>query len=443
MKRPGDGARNFLASKSRDAAVEGGPTGRLPLPASACYASDMLPLDDLTVLDLSRILSGPYCSMYLADFGARVIKLEHPDGGDDTRGFGPPFLGGESTYFMSINRNKESVAIDFKHEKGGELLRALAARADVLLENFRPGALSRLGLDYDAVRALNPRLVYCSISGFGHSGDPDWVRRPGYDLAIQGMGGLASLTGPADGPPYKVGTSIADMIAGLYALSGILVALHARARTGRGQHVDVSMLDGQISLLTYHAGIHFATGAVPARRGNQHPSISPYETYRARDGFVNIAVGNDAQWRALCRAVGAPLGGARRRSALRQQRRARRAARRAGRDPRADDRGAHRRRVDRAVRRRRHPVRPDPERLGGAGASAGAGARHGRAARAPVGGGIRVTGVPVRLSDTPGAVRTPPPRLGEHTRAVLAEVLGLDARAVDVLVGQGAAKTTE
>src|SRR5947209_519219 len=268
----------------------------------------MLPLDDLTVLDLSRILSGPYCSMYLADFGARVIKLEHPDGGDDTRGFGPPFVGGESTYFMSINRNKESVAIDFKHARGRELLRALAARADVVLENFRPGALARLGLDYETVRALNPRAIYCSISGFGHSGDADWVRRPGYDLAIQGMGGLASLTGPADGPPYKVGTSIADMIAGLYALSGILVALHARARTGRGQHVDVSMLDGQISLLTYHAGIHFATGGVPARRGNQHPSISPYETYRAKDGFVNIAVGNDAQWRALCRAAGAPLG---------------------------------------------------------------------------------------------------------------------------------------
>ena len=161
-----------------------------------CYASPMLPLDDLVVLDLSRILSGPYCSMYLGDFGARVIKLEHPDGGDDTRGFGPPFVGGESTYFMSINRNKESVAIDFKHARGRELLRALAARADILLENFRPGALTRLGLDYDAARALNPRLIYCSISGFGHAGDPDWVRRPGYDLAIQGMGGPAVADRP-------------------------------------------------------------------------------------------------------------------------------------------------------------------------------------------------------------------------------------------------------
>ena len=400
----------------------------------------MLPLDDLTVLDLSRILSGPYCSMYLADFGARVIKLEHPDGGDDTRGFGPPFVGGESTYFMSINRNKESVAIDFKHARGGELLRVLAARADILLENFRPGALGRLGLDYETVRALNPRLIYCSISGFGHSGDPDWVRRPGYDLAIQGMGGLASLTGPADGPPYKVGTSIADMIAGLYALAGILVALHARARTGRGQHVDVSMLDGQISLLTYQAGSHLATGAVPARRGNQHPSITPYETYRARDGFVNIAVGNDGQWRALCRAVGAPL------AALAE-------------DPRFATNAARvERRAELAAILEPLVAARSVEAwltlLDGAGIPCGPILDVGQAlahpqvqARGmvvplhhPSAGDIRVTGVPVRLSDTPGAVRTPPPRLGEHTRAVLAEVLGLDAAAVDALVVEGAAK---
>ncbi|MGZ3442077.1 MAG: CaiB/BaiF CoA transferase family protein [Polyangia bacterium] len=400
----------------------------------------MLPLDDLTVLDLSRILSGPYCSMYLGDFGARVIKLEHPDGGDDTRGFGPPFVGGESTYFMSINRNKESVAIDFKHARGQELLRALASRADILLENFRPGALLRLGLDYEAVRALNPRLVYCSISGFGHSGDPDWVRRPGYDLAIQGMGGLASLTGPADGPPYKVGTSIADMIAGLYALSGILVALHARSRTGRGQHVDVSMLDGQISLLTYHAGIHFATGAVPARRGNQHPSISPYETYRARDGFVNIAVGNDAQWRALCRAAGAPL------AALGDDARY---ATNAGRVERRTELAAI---LEPAVAAR--TVDEWIALCDGAGIPCGpilnvAEALAHPQVRArdmvvplhhPTAGDIRVTGVPVRLSDTPGAVRSAPPRLGEHTRAVLAEVLGLDSAAIDALVEEGAAK---
>lgn len=399
----------------------------------------MLPLDDLVVLDLSRILSGPYCSMYLGDFGARVIKLEHPDG-DDTRGFGPPFVGGESTYFMSINRNKESVAVDFKHARGAELLRALARRADVLLENFRPGALARLGLDYETLRALNPGLIYCSISGFGHTGDPDWTRRPGYDLVIQGMGGLASLTGASDGPPTKVGTSIADIIAGLYALVGILVAMHARTRTGRGQHVDVSMLDGQISLLSYHAGIHFATGAVPARRGNQHPSITPYETYRARDGFVNIAVGNDAQWRAFCRAVGAPLAALAddSRFATNAARVERRAELLAMLEPLVAARS-----VDDWV-----------ALCDGAGIPAGpildvAQALAHPQVRArgmvvpvahPSAGTVRVTGVPVRLSETPGAVRTPPPRLGEHTRAVLGEVLGLDDATVDALVREGAAK---
>jgi crotonobetainyl-CoA:carnitine CoA-transferase CaiB-like acyl-CoA transferase len=376
----------------------------------------MLPLDDLVVLDLSRILSGPYCSMTLADFGARVIKLEHPDGGDDTRAFGPPFVGGESTYFMSINRNKESVAVDFKHPRGRELVLALARRCDVLLENFRPGALARLGLDYESLRAVNPRLIYCSISGFGHSGEPEWVRRPGYDLAIQGMGGLASLTGPAEGAPHKVGTSIADMIAGLYALAGILVALHARSRTGRGQHVDISMLDGQIALLTYHAGIHFATGAVPARRGNQHPSISPYETYRARDGFVNIAVGNDAQWRALCAAVGEPLASV--------------AA-----DPELATNAArveHRARLA-ALLEPLVAARTVDEWIAlcdGAGIPCGpildvAQALAHPQVRArdmvvplahPAAGAIRVTGVPLKLSETPGAVRTPPPPPGAHTQ---------------------------
>jgi crotonobetainyl-CoA:carnitine CoA-transferase CaiB-like acyl-CoA transferase len=396
-----------------------------------------LPLDDLLVFDLSRILSGPYCSMYLSDFGARVIKLEHPQGGDDTRAFGPPFVGGESTYFLSINRNKESVAIDLKDERGRALALDLAARADVLLENFRPGALDRLGLGYEALRARNSRLIYTSISGFGHTGDPEWVRRPGYDLAIQGMGGLPSLTGDAAGPPFKVGTSIADMIAGLYALVGILVALHARQRTGRGQHVDVSMLDGQISLLTYHAGIHFATGSVPGRRGNQHPSICPYETYRAKDGYVNIAVGNDTQWRAFVKEVGEPLAGL-----AADQRFATNRGRVEGRD---------------ALNRILEPVIAERSiaewiaRCDRAGVPSGpihtvaeALAHPQIQARGmvvplehPSAGAIRVTGVPVRLSETPGRVRTAPPRLGEQTRAVLGELLGLPADRVDELVSAG------
>jgi crotonobetainyl-CoA:carnitine CoA-transferase CaiB-like acyl-CoA transferase len=402
----------------------------------------MLPLDDLLVFDLSRVLSGPYCSMYLGDFGARVVKLENPSGGDDTRAFGPPFLGGESTYFMSINRNKESVAIDFKHPRGRALALELAGRADVLLENFRPGALAKLGLDYAALQKINPRLIYCSISGFGHDGLPGWVRRPGYDLAIQGQGGLASLTGDPDGPPLKSGVSIADLAAGLYGLVGILVALHARERTGRGQHVDVSMLDGQISLLTYHAGIHFATGAVPSRRGNRHPSIVPYETFHAADGYVNIAVGNDGQWRALCAAVGEPLAAlaADARYATNQARVANRVALVALLDPLVASR----------------PVAAWCELCEGAGIPCGpiltvaeALAHPQVEARRmvvplehPTAGPIRVTGVPVRLSETPGSVRRPPPRLGEHTRATLSELLGMDEGTFAELEREGVVSAT-
>jgi crotonobetainyl-CoA:carnitine CoA-transferase CaiB-like acyl-CoA transferase len=397
----------------------------------------MLPLDDLLVFDLSRVLSGPYCSMYLGDFGARVIKLEHPHEGDDTRRFGPPFVAGQSTYFLSINRNKESVAIDFKHAAGRKLALDLAARADVLLENFRPGALARLGLDYATLAKVNPRLIYCSVSGFGHAGVPEWTRRPGYDLAIQGMGGLASLTGEEGGTPLKSGVSIADLAAGLYALVGILVALHARGRTGRGQHVDVSMLDGQISLLTYHAGIHFATGAVPSRRGNKHPSIVPYETFRAADGWVNIAVGNDAQFRALCAAVGAPI------AQLAAD------ARFATNGARVENREALGAILEPLVAAK--PVAHWCELCERAGIPSGpilsvadALAHPQVAARDmvvplehPVAGTIRVTGVPVKLSETPGSVRRAPPLLGEHTRAALRELLALSDDALDQLEKDG------
>jgi crotonobetainyl-CoA:carnitine CoA-transferase CaiB-like acyl-CoA transferase len=396
----------------------------------------MLPLDDLLVFDLSRVLSGPYCSMYLGDFGARVVKLEHPKGGDDTRGFGPPFLGGESTYFMSINRNKESIAVDLKDPRGRKLAADLAARADVLLENFRPGTLDKLGLDYPTLRERNPRLIYCSVSGYGHAGLPEWVEKPGYDLVVQGMGGAASLTGEPDGPPLKFGLSIADLAAGLYAFSGILLALQARHRTGRGQHVDVSMLDGQISLLTFQAGSFFATGQVPTRRGNKHPSIVPYETFRAADGYVNIACGNDALFAALCGAVPelAALAS----------------------DPRFSrnaDRVAHRDALaavlDPLVASK--PVAHWVERCEAAGIPAGPILSVGQALshpqvlardmvvplQHPSAGEVRVTGVPVKLSETPGAVRHAAPRLGEHTRSALSELLGLDASEFDSLKAAG------
>src|SRR5215467_13390920 len=252
----------------------------------------MQPLEGITVLDLTRVLSGPYCTMLLADMGARVIKIEQPNKGDDTRAWGPPFLEGESAYFLSINRNKESVTLDFKHPDGRMVLDRLIARADVLVENFRPGTLRKLGLDYQSLAPRHPRLVYCSVSGFGQTGPR--AREPGYDAVMQGEGGLMSITGASDGPPVRLGVAIADIVSGMFAAYGVSMALHARARTGRGQQVDVAMLDAVSALLTYQAGNYFASGRAPERLGNRHPSIVPYETFAAADGDFVVAVGNDA-----------------------------------------------------------------------------------------------------------------------------------------------------
>jgi len=391
----------------------------------------MLPLDDLLVLDLSRVLAGPYCSMYLGDLGARVIKIERPGEGDDTRGYGPPFVQGESTYFLSINRNKESVAIDFKQSRGRALIEKLAERADVLVENFRPGVLERLGLGPADALARNPRLIYVSVTGYGHAGLPEYTRRPGYDLIMQGEGGLPSLTGPADGAPFRVGVPIADLAAGLYALAGTLVALHARTRTGRGQHVDVSLLDGQISLLTYQAGIAFATGQAPARMGNAHPSIVPYETYQALDGFINLACGNDALFQAFAEAAGRPE---------------------LPKDPRFAknaDRVRNRAALDELLvpLLKTRPVAEWLQRCDRAGVPCGRIASVTEAlahpqvqARGmvrtvdhPTAGRLALAGVPMRLSETPGAIRRPAPRLGEHTRRALQDLLSLADSELDDL----------
>jgi crotonobetainyl-CoA:carnitine CoA-transferase CaiB-like acyl-CoA transferase len=260
------------------------------------------PLDGIRVVDLSRILAGPYCSMLLSDFGADVVKIENPDKGDDTRAYGPPFVEGESVYFMSVNRGKRSLALNLKSPAGREILTKLIQRSDVLVENFRRDFLQSIGFGYDEVAKLNPKLIYASITGYGHTGP--WADRPGYDLAVQGQSGIMSLTGDPNGPPYKTGTSLADITAGIYATLGILLALQARQRTGRGQKVDVSLLDGQVSFLTYQAGIYFGTGKTPTRKGNQHPTIVPYETFKARDRYFNLAVGNDRLWVQFCDLLG-------------------------------------------------------------------------------------------------------------------------------------------
>jgi crotonobetainyl-CoA:carnitine CoA-transferase CaiB-like acyl-CoA transferase len=262
----------------------------------------MTPLDGLTVLDFSRVLAGPYCTMQLGDLGARVIKIEQPGRGDDTRAWGPPFVAGESAYFLSVNRNKESLALDLKHPAAARVVEALLARADVLVENFRPGTMDRLGFGDDALAARYPRLVYCSISGFGQSGP----RRaePGYDAMMQAEAGLMSITGAAGGPPFRVGVAVGDIATGMFAVQGILAALVARGRTGRGQRVDIAMLDAVTALLSYQASSAFATGDTPARMGNRHPSIAPYDTFAAADGEFVLSVGNDEQFRRLADVLG-------------------------------------------------------------------------------------------------------------------------------------------
>jgi crotonobetainyl-CoA:carnitine CoA-transferase CaiB-like acyl-CoA transferase len=386
----------------------------------------MLPLEGITVLDLTRVLSGPYCTMMLADMGARVVKVEQPGKGDDTRAWGPPFVGGESAYFMSINRNKESVTLDFKRSEGRAVLDALVARADVLVENFRPGTLTKLGYDYATLSPKHPRLVYCSVSGFGQNGPRS--KEPGYDAVIQAEGGLMSITGPTDGPPYRLGVAIADVVSGMFAAYGVAMALFARERTGRGQLVDLAMLDAVAALLTYQAGNFFASGHAPRRLGNRHPSIVPYEVFAASDGDFVLAMGNDELWKTFCGVAGLDLGD---QFATNRQRVS----------------GYDELRPHVASALARHPRAYWIERLTAAGVPCGSVRDLGEVFADPqlaardmivslehaAAGVVRLLGVPAKLSDTPGLVRTPPPTLGQHTDRVLAHDVGLSAEAIAAL----------
>jgi crotonobetainyl-CoA:carnitine CoA-transferase CaiB-like acyl-CoA transferase len=260
------------------------------------------PLAGVRVLDLSRALAGPFCTMMLADLGADVVKVEPPGRGDETRDWGPPFVNGESAYFMSVNRNKRSIVIDLKSKDGVAVLKRLAKRADVLVENFRPGTMEKLGVGYGTLRKLNPRLVYCSISGFGQTGP--YKDRAGYDLVIFAESGQMSITGEEGRPPVKAGVAVSDIGAGMYGAFAVSSALLGRSRTGRGEFIDVSLFEGQISWLTYQAGNYFATGKDPVRLGSAHPTIAPYQAFKAKDDHFVIAVGNDDLWRKFCIAIG-------------------------------------------------------------------------------------------------------------------------------------------
>jgi CoA:oxalate CoA-transferase len=264
----------------------------------------MAPLNGITILDLTRVLAGPFASHTLQDLGARVIKVERPGEGDDTRAF-PPFVGGQSAYFATLNAGKQSIALDLGRDSDRMIFEALLARADVLIENFRPGAMHRLGYGWKVVHARHPRLIYASVSGFGQTG-PE-AQKPAYDMVVQARGGVMSITGEAGGPPVRVGASIGDIVAGIFLTQGILAALYDRERTGQGAMVDVAMLDSQLAIQEHAVAITSATGIPPGRTGARHPTITPFSTYRASDGFVVIAAGNDAIFAKLCATLGLQL----------------------------------------------------------------------------------------------------------------------------------------
>jgi crotonobetainyl-CoA:carnitine CoA-transferase CaiB-like acyl-CoA transferase len=401
-----------------------------PLPSRPTATAP--PLAGIRVLDLTRVLAGPFCSMMLGDMGAEVIKVEEPGKGDDTRSW-PPFSGGEATYFMSVNRNKKSLTLNLKAPEGQEILRSLVKKGDVLLENFRPGTMDKLGFGYAALAQLNPRLVYCSISGFGESG-PE-AGRAGYDLVVQAESGLMDITGFPDGPPVKSGTSIADLVAGMSAAHGVVLALLARAKTRRGQKVEISMLDAMAALLTYQAGIYFATGQRPFRRGNAHPSIAPYEVFTAADGYVTLGVANNSLWQRCCSAL--------ERTELatdsQYDTEAKRVENRTTLIPLLNQ-ILSARTADEWLKRfeaagvpagriKSVPEVCESEHLKARGMIA--------TMPHPTAGQVRVMGMPVRLGATPGALVLPPPRLGEHTDEILRRVARVPARQIARLRANG------
>ncbi|MDH3317090.1 MAG: CoA transferase [Gammaproteobacteria bacterium] len=400
------------------------------------------PLAGVRVLDLSRVLAGPMCTQLLGDLGAEVIKVERPDAGDDTRQWGPPFLEDadgnptrESAYYLCANRNKRSLAVDISKPEGQKLIRDLASACDVLVENFKTGGLKKFGLDYDSVRQFSPGLVYCSITGFGQTGP--YAARPGYDLLIQAMGGLMSITGPEGGEPCKVGVAVSDIMCGMYAAVAILAALRAKDASGRGQHIDMALLDAQVAWLANQGQRYLISGEVARRRGNAHPDVVPYQVFKAKDGHVILGVGNDQQFRRFCEFAGRPQ---------------------LADDPRfaSNDRRVKNRDALIPELETLFAVRPLAEWLEGLAARnvpcgpvnsidqvfADPQVAHRQMTVSlphplAAGGDVTLLANPMRFSETPVSYRRAPPTVGEHTAEVLKEFLGLDEASISELEARG------
>ncbi len=380
-------------------------------------------LDGIKILDLTRALAGPYCTMMLGDLGAEVIKFEIPGRGDETRHWGPPFAeGGESAYFLCVNRNKRSVTLNLKTSEGLEVLKEFIRASDVLVENFRTGTLARMGLDYDAMQTLKPDLIYCTVTGFGYTGP--YKDRPGYDFIIQAMGGLMSITGPADGEPHRVGVAIADILTGMFASNAILAALFGRDRTGKGQRIDMALLDSQVAVLTYIASNYLISGNPPVRMGNGHPNILPYQSFKARDKYFALAIGNDLQWEKFCEGVGRNEWAADERFSTNPKR----VENRDTLTPMLDDL---------FTRRDAQEWMEICDRLGIPSApinSVDEILAHPQVQARnlvvdvdhPTAGVIPIVGSPMNIPTSPFEVRYPPPLLGQHTEEVLTEFLGFD-----------------
>ena len=389
-------------------------------------------LTGIRILDLTRVLAGPYATMVLGDLGAEVIKLEQPGSGDESRNFGP-FKNDFSLYFMSVNRGKKSLTLDLKAPRGKEIFLELVNQSDILVENFRPGAMKKLGLDYETLKQSHPSLIYAACSGFGQTGP--YARRGAYDMIIQGMGGIISITGEPNRPPVRVGTSISDITAALFTAIGIVSALRHRDRTGEGQLVDVAMLDGMVAVLENAIVRHFATGEIPQPLGSQHPAITPFEAFESADGYIIIAIGNDSLWAKFCEH-------AERLDLVNDERFATNASRTANHDQLHP--------ILTEIMRRR-TTNQWIEGLDALGVPCGPINTIDKVVNHPqilaremiakvthdITGSVEVPGVPIKLSETPGEITGPAPALGEHTAEILTGLLGKSPEMVDRLKREG------